>query len=265
MIPWKRPTSHRLQVLPALMLLGGLIVAAAAPAPHNLGGVVMLIAGVTAATVATVRIVRNQVGSDPPRLHTMIVMFLLCLGFFGGSNIISLAAINGLGYGIVAGSVAVGVGLFGWSVTGMRPTSFDARLGDPQIVGLSLLTAALGLEAVSLLTMTETPALILLIGAWALGGIGMGLAYNRIFSESVDRLPPEQTYIGAIAVEFSEYSGQAIGTLLTGGTYSLATSLRMPSHTWIGAGFVLLAIAAVIGITARLKRRRTRLPSATSS
>lgn len=33
----------------------------------------------------------------------------------------------------------------------------------------------------------------------------MGLAYNRIFSESVARLPPEQTYIGAIEAAHNGY------------------------------------------------------------
>lgn len=253
MIPWERSSSRSLQVPPALVLLGGLILAAAAPAPQSLAGVVMLLVGVAVATVASLRIVRSQVGADRRRLFTMVVMFVLCMAFFGGNGIVSLAAINGLGYGIVAGSAAVGVGLFGWAVTGMRPISFDARLGDPQTLGLAMLVVALGLVSASLLALTGTAALTLLIGAWALGGLGMGLAYNRVFSESVDRLPPEQVYVGAIAVTFAETSGHAIGTLLSGGTYSLATSLRVASHISTGVAFGLLAAAALIGVMVRIR------------
>lgn len=260
MIPWERSTSRSLSLLPALTLLAGLIVAAVAPAPHNRAGIVMLVVGVAVATASTVHILRNQVGSDRRRLLTMGVMFALCMAFFGGNGLISLAAISGLGHGIVGGSAAVGAGLLGWAVTGMRPVGVDSRIGDPQVLGLIMLIAALGLISASLLALTGTRAFALLVGAWAFGGIGMGLAYNRVFSESVDRLPPERTYVGAVAVEFAETSGNAIGTLLSGGTYSLATALGIPSHRSTGVAFAVLAVAAVCGVVVRIRRQRRRAP-----
>lgn len=251
MIPSERTSSPSLQMPYALLLLGGLVLAAAAPAPHNSAGVCMLIAGIGIAIIASLRIMHRQVGSERRRLLTMVAMFLLCFGFFGGSDIISLAAINGLGYGIIAGSAAMGVGLLGWSVTGMRPLSVDARLGDPQIVGLVLLIVALGLVSGSLLALAGTMAVSLLIGTWLFGGIGMGLAYNRIFSESVDGLAPERVYVGAIAVEFSETSATAIGTLFSGGSYSLATALDVTPHISIGVAFGVLAVVTLVGVLVR--------------
>lgn len=260
MIPWEKSSSGRLQIPSTLVLLGGLIVAAAAPAPHNHYGVLMLLVGLTAAMVAALRIVRGQVGDDRLRRLTMTVMFLLCWAFFGSNNIVSLAAINALGYGIVAASTAVGVGVLGWAITGMRPISIDARLGDTQIVGLAILVGALVLLSVSLLALTGVPALTLLIAAWAAGGIGMGLAYNRIFSESVDRLPAEKTYIGAVAVEFADECGQAIGTLMTGGTYSLASTLGIDATRSLGTAFGILAAAALAGVIVRITRQHFPRP-----
>lgn len=261
MIPWQRSTSRSVRRLPALVLLAGLILAAVAPAPHDRSGIALLVIGAAVAAASTFHILRNQLGSDRRRLLTMGVMFGLCMAFFGGNGIVSLAVINGLGYGIVAGSAAVGVGLLGWAVTGMRPVSIDARIGDSQIVGLIILTVALGLVAASLLALTGTSSLALVLGAWAFGGIGMGLAYNRVFSESVDGLPPERTAVGAVAVEFAETSGNAIGTLLSGGTYSLATALRITAHRSTGVAFALLAAAALCGVVVRLRRQgRARQP-----
>ena len=127
MIPWKRSTAARPSPSWTLCLLSGLVLASTATAARAYGSL-LLAAGCVLATAGSVRILRLQIGADRDRLLRTIVLFGLSLAFFGGDGIVSLAAIAGLGHGIVAGSAAVGAGLTGWSLTGLKPAIFDKLL-----------------------------------------------------------------------------------------------------------------------------------------
>jgi hypothetical protein len=136
------------------------------------------------------------------RLRTLVAFFGLCLAFFGGSGLVALAAIESLGRGVVAGSVLIGAGLVAWSVAGMRPPQWDARLRDAGTVGLVLLTLALAAEAV-------TRSLAVAVAAWAVAGTGMGLSYNRFMSGAFDDLSADRVSSVATALAFAETSATA--------------------------------------------------------
>ena len=65
--------------------------------------------------------IRRSWPAERDRLLQTLLLFGLSLTFFGGGEMISLAAIAGLGHGVVAGSLAVGAGLAAWSLTGSTP------------------------------------------------------------------------------------------------------------------------------------------------
>ncbi|ONI89967.1 hypothetical protein ALI22I_13670 [Saccharothrix sp. ALI-22-I] len=140
LVPWKRSTAARPSLTWVVALLGGLFLATSSTLPESAAGIGLLAAGCLVAIVASLRILRVQIGPERARLGKVVLLHALCLCYFGGAGIISLAAITGLGYGIVAGTVAVGAGLAAWSITGFKPELAERWLPRPQVVGLALVT-----------------------------------------------------------------------------------------------------------------------------
>jgi MFS family permease len=255
MIPGKLSTAARPSPAWTFWLLLGLVLAAAATAARGYGWL-LLAAGCVLATAGSIRILRLQIGAERDRLLQTILLFGLSLAFFGGAGIISLAAIAGLGHGVVAGSLAVGAGLAAWSLTGLKPAIFDKRLlPTPAVSGLTLLTAALAIEILSQTILTGTTAVAVLVLAWAAAGTGMGMAYPRIASAAMDHLPADRTYPVASAVQFAEAAGTAVGVFIGGQTYSLARAAGLPAQAGIARAYVILTILAAATLTAAVRGR----------
>jgi MFS family permease len=241
LVTWQRSSAARPSLLWAIALLGGLVVGTLAVVPKGGVGIAMLAGGCLLALTASRRILRAQVGEERARLRKVVLLHLLCLCYFGGAGIVSLAAITGLGYGIVAGSVAVGAGLVGWSLTGFKPELADRYVRTPQRLGLVLVT--LGLVA-AILTQTAvggTAALLVLVCGWFAAGTGMGIAYPKFSASAMDDLPPDRLLPVATAVSFSETSATAIAGFVGGGAYSLGRALGLSPSTALTWGFALLA------------------------
>jgi hypothetical protein len=251
-IPWQPPTS-RLALAAGTTVLCGLVVASAAPVLGAGPGAVALAVGLAVTTVASARTIHRSTPDDPARWRTLMSLYGLCLAFFGGAGLVALAAVEGLGRGVVAGSVMVGVGLLAWSVTGLRPPR-----RNPTTAGLLMLTLALAAQAVALGAVPDpTVALALAVTAWALGGLGMGLSYPRLMSGAFDDLPPESVTPVATAVAFAETAATAVGSLAGGGLYSLASTAGVaPERSLTWAFALLAAVAAATAATCVRRRRR---------
>ena len=244
-IPWQ-PSGARLAVGAAATVLCGLIAASVAPALPVPGGVVALATGLAVATLASARIL-----AAAPHHRTLLAFYGLCLAFFGGAGLVALAAIEGMGRGVVAGSVIVGAGLVAWSVSGLRPPKRDVTTAALVLLAVSLAVEALALVAVP----DATVALATAVGAWALGGVGMGLAYPRLFSAAFDDLPPDLVTPAASGVAFAETAGTAVGSLAGGGLYSLASTAGVAADRSLTWAFALLAGVAGATVVVSVSRR----------
>nr|WP_236796105.1 MFS transporter [Amycolatopsis sp. GM8] len=174
LVPWKTSTAARPSLTWVTALLGGLVLATFAALPKGNTGIILLVTGCVLATTASLRILRLQVGPERARLGKIVLLFLLCLCYFGGAGIVSLAMIAGLGHGIVAGTMAVGAGLLAWSLTGFKPELADRWLPKPQFVGLILVTTGLLAAVFTQTFIGGTTALVILIAGWFVSGVGMG-------------------------------------------------------------------------------------------
>lgn len=256
LVPWGGGAGRSLEFTPALGLLGALVAAACAPAVTGPGGVLMLVGGVLAAAALSVRVLARRLGGDHARLALMVVFALLCLTFFGGHQLASLAAIEGLGYGVATAAVTVGAAQIAWSLLGLRgatPLRPDAR-----ILGLVLVAAALAVVGLALVGgVGGVSGRVALIGGWTVGGIGMGLAYRELFSDAVAGLPAERVEPAAVALTFAELAATTIGSLAVGGWYSLGHVDGVAPRWTLGSAY--LCLAAVAAATSVLVVRRRLL------
>ncbi|GAA3525182.1 hypothetical protein GCM10022222_04990 [Amycolatopsis ultiminotia] len=251
LIPWKRSRGTRLGPGNAVVLLGGLAVATAAPAAHErITGTALLVLGVLGAGWAALRTLRSQVDGQRTQYLVTATMFWLCLAFFGGSGTVPLAAVNGLGRGVVASSVVVGAGLVAWALTGLR------RSGGGTVPGLLFVAVGLVLEVLAQVpAIGRVPALLILVAAWALAGLGMGLSYAPVSSSVFDGVDTGRTAQVATAIAFAETAGTAVGALVSGGVFSTATSLGVGARGSVIWSFALLAMVAVAALCTHVRVR----------
>src|SRR5690348_4269143 len=161
------------------------------------------------------------------------------MAFFGGDGLVPLSVVEGLGHGVVASAVAVGSGLVCWSLTGLRPPPPGHSPGAGT-VGVSLLAAALVVEAcVQFGVLPRAAELPVVVGAWAVAGLGMGLAYGRLSAQAFDDLATAAVPPVAAAVAFAETASAVVGSMLGGGVYSLGLGLGAPVRGAIGVAFLL--------------------------
>ncbi|MGI9091904.1 MAG: hypothetical protein ACR2FF_00335 [Mycobacteriales bacterium] len=256
-VPWSRSQAVRPSPVRIVLLLAGLLIAGTAGAVGGGLGVALLALGCAAAAAATIVLLDRQIGPDVARRRYAILMFLLSLAFFGGGGIESLAAIVGLGYGVVAGSIAVGAGLVAWSLTGLRPSLLNRWTDSPEGWGIVLVGVGLACGLVAALVLAGITALGVLVAGWFLAGIGMGFAYPRISSGMVADLDPSRLYPVANAVEFAETSGTALAAFVGGGTYSVARSMSVDPAVSIGWSFGLLLAVAAAGLCVATRAKAT--------
>jgi hypothetical protein len=258
LVHWDRSKPHN-ELGNGLLVLAGLVVASVASAAPASWAVAPFAAGLALAAVASCRAVRGLVHGDRRRARAATTFLVLCLAYFGGSGLVSLAVIEGLRRGAVAGSVAVGAGLLTWAATGARPPRADRR-----VLGLVLLASALAVEAVAQ-ALPHGAALAAAVLAWAVAGLGMGLSYPRLYAAPLDGSAAAELATIATGVEFAELTGTALGTLAGGGLYSLAGGLGISAGTAISIAFGLLAALAALAVSAQFGGASRALSAATSS
>lgn len=225
-----------------LVVLLGLVIASLASTVHERWAIVVFAVGLAVAAAASRRGTRGLLDRDPHRTRTATTFLLLCLAYFGGAGLMSLAVIEGLQRGAVAGSIAVGAGLLAWAAAGARPPKADLR-----VLGLVLLASALAAEAVAQV-LPRGFALGTAVAGWAVAGLGMGLAYPRVYAAPLEGSNPDDVAAIATGVEFAELTGTALGTLAGGGLYSLANELGISAGTAIGGAFAMLAALAALTV-----------------
>jgi hypothetical protein len=235
-----------------LLAVGGLAVASAASGSGR-WGVPVLIGGLLVACTAGTRLLTRAAGSTRRSL-VLLCFAALVMAFFAGDGLVPLSVVEGLGRGVVAGAVAVGAGLVCWSLTGLRPQP-AGRKPDAGTTGAALVAVALlGEAAVQFGIVPADAALAVTVAAWAVAGLGMGMAYGRLSAQAFDDLPTEGVPAVAAAVAFAETASLVVGSLLGGGSYSVGTGLGAAARTSIGVGFLLAAAAATVSTLLAVRR-----------
>lgn len=252
LVPWT-PTRRRVDPRLGCAVVAGIVLGSAAPGTHSWAGVPLLVAGVAIATAAAVRTVHRLLGTAAQLLPGLLVFFGLTLAFFGGHGLIPLAVIDGLGHGVLAGSIALGAGLVAWSLVGLRPTQ-SPRPVAPALLGLAV---ALGTVALGQ-ALTGAAGLLVVVIAWTCAGAAMGIAYPRLYSAPFDGLPPDLVTPVATAAVFAELAGTSVGGLVGGGWYSLATAAGAGTRPAIAAGCAALAAVALLAGAGRLRQSVAR-------
>jgi MFS family permease len=235
-----------------LLAVAGLAVASAASGGGRWGAP-LLVLGLAVAVAAGARVL-IRAADGRSRSRVLLSFGVLVTAYIAGDGLVPVGVVEGLHRGVVASAVAVGASLVCWSLTGLRPQP-PGRRPDAGTLGVLLVAVALAAEAVVQLgPFGRASALPVAVVAWAVGGLGMGMAYGRLSAQAFDDLAPTSVAPVAAAVAFADTAAVVVGSLLGGGVYSLGTSMGASAGAAVGTGF-LLAAAAAVGGTALVARR----------
>ncbi len=172
--------------------------------------------------------------------------FVLTFAFFGGEAFVPLSLTRLHGYGAVAAGLTLTASALAWSGTSILHARFDERTAGRWRAGVvrlgsGVVTLALALSGFALLGSwlpTWTVGL-----TWALGGVGMGLAFQAHTLVVFAHAPAGQEGEVSGNIQLADVLGAALGAGI-GGALVAGLGLR-PGVAWL---FVLVTAVMALGL-----------------
>ncbi|WP_018685459.1 MFS transporter [Actinokineospora enzanensis] len=194
----------------------------------------LAIIGAAVATVGMVTILPAGTARLRPGTPAALgAMVLFAVGYFGADSLITVLLTTGLHVSLGQAAIVLGAAPLAWGVTSLLTTRFTRPQCFPTI-GLGI--AALGTAALATELAFAGPFAVVAT-AWAVGGIGVGLAYPGLYIRATTAGTSGFTAAElATAVITAECTGQLLGRAI-GGT------LSSDGSSGLLASYVLFAIA----------------------
>jgi len=266
--------------LPALVRLGPPPMRdgeAAAPAqPHSLVdafrvalGAGMVLGGLTAFDLfATAPLVAAGVVVGVPGLRrlvpagtlraraglpaTILSRGLITFTFFGIDGYVSFVGKEIRHHSTVLGGVALTATTLTWTGGAWLQAAWAGRTEGRRLVRIGLALILAGIGCVALTLRQDVPAGMLIV-AWAIAGLGMGLSYAPISLLMLRAAPPGGEGAASASLNLLDTLGIALGTGVGGAAVAAAESASRPAVDGI---IVLVACTVVTGIACLALTRR---------
>jgi MFS family permease len=178
---------------------------------------------------------------------------LLALGFFGSEALIplGLSTQRGLppslvGLALTAGALAWVAG--SWVQDRAEARSAGSLLHRSARVAAGLLLIAGGIGGVAAVVLSVNLPVELVVLAWGIGGLGMGLAYPGTTLTALGLAAPGEEGSAAAALQVAETVGTAIGTGLTGAVIALASNFQHPLSDALAWGFLIANVVIIAAV-----------------
>ena len=116
------------------------------------------------------------------------------------------------------------------------------------LVGVGALVIALGIGVAALVLVPEMPVWLAAV-AWAISGLGMGLAYTTLSLLTLETAPPGREGAASAALQLTFTLGTAFGTGIGGAWVAAAAAGLLSLRSAIGLAFAL-TVLVVLGVAA---------------
>ena len=186
---------------------------------------------------------------------TVAVRGLLTFGFFAADAYVPLAVVDGRGGSSWVAGGALTVSALTWASGSWVQARTIDRLGPRRLDRLGFACVALGV--VVLLLVALGAPIPLVVAAWAVGGLGMGLAYAPQAVTVLALARPGEEGAASAAIQLADALGTAIGTGVAGALIALGDGRGWAVSTGTAGVFGLALAVAAIGFAAS-----SRLPVA---
>lgn len=175
---------------------------------------------------------------------------LLAFGFFGTEALIPLGLITQRGVAASVVGLALTAGALAWVLAAWVQDRAEARaMGSLSARAIratgGLLLIAAGIAGVA--TTLSLPSLPgeLVVLAWALSGLGMGLAYPASTLTALSMAPSGEEGSASASLQVAETIGIAVGTGAAGSLFAMSLHLQRSTSEGLMWGF-LLAFSSIV-------------------
>jgi MFS family permease len=184
---------------------------------------------------------------------------VLTFAFFTADVYVPLALQGWRGTSATVAGLALTAATLSWTAGAWTQAHFISRYGARPFIRTGFAVVALGVLGFGAIL---SPAVPLPVGvvAWAVAGLGMGLAYAPLSLTVLREAPPESQGAATAGLQLSDVLGTALGAGAGGAL--IAFGHRAGAEAWVGLAwaFGIGVIAAVVG-TVLAGRLRAHLPA----
>jgi MFS family permease len=216
------------------------------------------VAGLAVAAPAARQLLPNGTLRAAPGLPAGIAAAgLLNLAFFGVDAYVPLTLTAIRGQSVATAGLPLTTGTLGWTAGAWLQSRLAPRHGRRLLVETGLALIALGTGGIVALLFPAAPAALAFV-AWAIAGLGMGLAFSTISLVVLETAEPGKEGTASASLQLANVLGSALGT--GGGGVVVG---RGGTGTAPGSAALLLQdllMLAVAGLTALAALRMPNRP-----
>ena len=184
-----------------------------------------------------------------------LLVFGTAFAFFGAETYIPLAVTNVRHAGLAAGALALSASTITWTAGSWLQARLVPRGWRAGLVGLGALVIALGIATAELVLLPAVPVWVAAI-AWAISGLGMGLAYTTLSLLTLETAEAGREGAASATLQLTFTLGTAFGTGIGGAWVAAAATgvLSLGSAIGLALGLTALVVLAVAALSGRVPR-----------
>lgn len=219
-------------------------------------GVVMLVVGGWLAVGALRHLVpAGTLRAARGRPAVIAAIFVIGFAFFGTEAFLPLTVVELRGASVTVGGIALSAAAVTWSIGSWLQARFAGRGTRGALVLAGCTLIGVGIVIIATVLLPSVPIAVAAVG-WAIGGLGMGLAYSMLTLLVLETATPGEEGFSSSALALMFTLGTALGAGVGGAVVALADAGTLELATALGIVFAIMLAAAVggFGIALRIPR-----------
>jgi MFS family permease len=189
---------------------------------------------------------------------TILSRGLLTFTFFGADAFVTLAIITVLHHSATLASLVVTIPTLTWTAGSWLQARLSERLEGRSFIRAGVALVLAGIAGMTVSLQPHVPLTVAFV-AWALAGLGIGLAYAPTSLLMLSEAPAERTGWASASLNLADVLGTALGTGLGGGALVLAANRGWSLSTGVTVAFAVASLGGIAGllVSGQLPLRRT--------
>lgn len=220
-------------------------------------GLVLLVVGSLVAGHALQRLLPPGTLLARPGLPAAVAtMALLNFAFFGTEAFVPLAIVDVRGAGMMLNGLSLTAAALTWTAGAWMQVRLATRVARHVVIVGGLVTLGVGIVGTLALVTSPVPVWSA-VAAWAVAGLGMGLAFTTCSAAILESAPAGQEGAASAWLQLAQVLGAAVATGI-GGAIVAAPFAGVPPAWGIAVvdGLMLVALVGAIAAAVGVERRR---------
>jgi MFS family permease len=178
---------------------------------------------------------------------TILSRGLLTFAFFGADTFVTLAVVTVRHRSVAFAGVALTCATLTWTLGAWEQARLNQVWEGRKLVRVGLTLVLVGICGMLLVVHPQFPVEIS-FAAWAVAGLGMGLAYAPLSLMMLREAPKGREGWASASLSLSDVLGAALGAGVGGAAIAISESHGWPLTTGLSVAFVFPAVVAVLAL-----------------